>query len=305
MGCACAVGGITLESKGKANSGFPLCQETYPLTIDTDIVLPINEEKFLLGGKDEIQIFDLPTKKITTYSKEHKGRINCIIKLSNGNFATAGQDKLIKIWDLTKNESLMTLTGHTSMIWTINEIKNNKLISGSSDKTCKIWDLNEKKEEYELYKGNEEISVTIQLKNGKVLICCGKKLIQFNIENKKVEKSLNVPKGIWSIIELSNGDLVAGLGYGIIIIIGCENELKIKNTLSDGHTKSVSSLIELENGKVVSASDSENDMILWDLKNQSVKYIIQGHTNCIRSLAVISGNKFVSVSKDKSLKIWE
>ena len=305
MGCACAAGGKTFESKGKANSGFPLCQESIPLTTEIEVVLPINDENFILGGKDEIQILDLTKKEMKPYSKEHKGRINCIIKLSNGNIATAGQDKLIKIWDLTKNESLITLTGHTSMIWTINEIKENKLISGSSDKTCKIWDLNTKKEECELYKGNEEISVTIQLKNEKVLICCGRKLLQFDIKTKKEEKSLDVGKGIWSIVELFNGDIAAGLGDGTIIVIGCENELKIKNTLNEGHTKSVSSLIELENGKIVSASDNENDMILWDVKDQSVKYIIQGHTDFVKSLALISGKKFVSVSKDKTLRIWE
>ena len=55
---------------------------------------------------------------------------------------------------------------------------------------------------------------------------------------------------------------------------------------------------------MVTSSD-ENNMILWNLNDPEVKYIIEGHTNNVSCLTHLSGNKFVSVSLEKTLKIWE
>jgi WD40 repeat protein len=68
-----------------------------------------------------------------------------LIKLSNGQIASGGQDNTIKIWDIDKKELLYTLEGHTSIIWEIRELEKNKLISASDDNKSKIWDLNTKK----------------------------------------------------------------------------------------------------------------------------------------------------------------
>ena len=71
-----------------------------------------------------------------------------------------------------------------------------------------------------------------------------------------------------------------------------------------GHEKSVNSIIELNNHKLVSAAD-ENNMILWNLNDPEAKYFIQGHTNKVSNVVNLEGNKFLSVSLDQTLKIWE
>ena len=60
----------------------------------------------------------------------------------------------------------------------------------------------------------------------------------------------------------------------------------------------------MDNQKLVTAAD-ENNMILWDLKDPEAKYFIEGHTNMVSCLTLLEGNKFISVSKDKTLKVWE
>ena len=190
------------------------------------------------------------------------------------------------------------------MIWTMCEIQGNKLITGGSDKIVKIWDVNTKKEEGEFYKGDTEISVSLQLKSGKIILCCGSKLLLFDFKTKKEEKKLDIPSGVWAILQLKNEDIVAGLGNGNVVVID-EKEFKIKKTFDNGHKRSVTCVIELDNNKIVSACDTENDMILWDLEDPTKKYIIQGHTNVVLALTFISGKKFASTSDDKTLKIWE
>ena len=292
----------TLDTQGKENKGFPVCRMTIELSKLVDSMAAYDEHTIILGARDELQILDCSKKSITPLSKEHKGRINCVIKLSNNEIVTAGQDKNIKVWKIDKNESLMTLTGHKSMIWCINEIKGNKLISGSSDNTAIIWNLNEKKFDFELFK-DKEISVAIQLKTGKVLLCSSDKLILFELETKKQLTSYEIKPGVWCIRELSNGNVAAGYGNGDIAILEIGKEIIVK-TLLKGHKKTINSIIELDNHKLVSSSD-ENDMILWDLADPESKYIIKGHSNNIACLAYLKGTQFASVSLDKTLKIWE
>ena len=97
--------------------------------------------------------------------------------------------------------------------------------------------------------------------------------------------------------------MAAGFGNGDIGILEVGNEIKVKLTLK-GHKKTANSILELDNHKLVSCSD-ENNMILWDLTDPDAKYFIEGHTDYVTALTHINGNKFASVSRDKTLKIWE
>ena len=299
MGCA---SGRTVEGTGKENKGFPVCRKTIELQKLVDSMVAYDQNRIILGAKDELQILNIDEGVITSLSTEHKGRINCMIKLSNNEIVTSGQDKTIKVWTIDNKNSLETLAGHKSMIWCINEIKGDKIISGSSDNSALIWDLKSKKLDFELYK-DKEISVAIQLKTGNVLLCSSDKLILFDLKTKKQLTNFEIKPGVWSLRELSDGTVAAGFGNGDIGILEVGNEIKVKLTLK-GHKKTVNSIIELGNHKLVSSSD-ENNLILWDLTDPEAKYFIEGHTENVTALTHINGNKFASVSKDKTLKIWE
>ena len=303
MGCGQSRAVEGEEGKNnKSHNTFPTCRKSIDLEKLVDSMVAHDPQKIFLGAKDELQLLDLKTDTISSFSKEHKGRINVLIKLKDGRIVSGGQDKLIKVWDINSKESLMTLEGHQSMIWSVNEINGNKLISGASDKRALIWDLNAKKLDFELYK-DKEITVVLQLKNGKVLVCSENNLCLFDLESKKILTRTEIAKGIWSIRELSNGYVAIGQGNGDISILEIGNEIKIKLVLK-GHKKSINSIIELDNHKLVSSSD-ENNMILWNLKDPEAKYFIEGHTKNVCGLVHLGGNKFASVSKDNTLKVWE
>jgi WD40 repeat protein len=253
---------------------------------------------------EELQLFDFKSKSITQISKDHTGRINCLIKLSDGRLASGSQDNTIKIWDIKKKELIFTLKGHTSIIWDIRELEGNKLISASDDHKSKIWDLTSKKELYTLFSGHRQISGIAVLKNNKVIIASGKILMLFNLKTKEQESCLEIKKGVWTIRELYNGDVAAGIGNGALYIIQVTDELIIKTMFLEGHKRAISNIIELDNHKIVTSSD-ENDLILWDPNDPESMYLIKGHTNFVSCLGFISGKRFASASRDNTLKIWE
>ena len=304
MGCCSQ---RTIEGSKIVNNGFPVCILTIPLSDERgDIgeigaLAPLNDKKLVLGGKDKLYLFDGESKQISTISDKHKGRVNCLIKLSNGQIASGGQDNTIKIWDIDKKELLYTLEGHTSIIWEIRELEKNKLISASDDNKSKIWDLNTKKS-VDLCKSNRHISGIAVLKNNKVVLASGKNIFLYDLETKQQESFLDI--SIWSLKELSNGDVAAGLGNGLFYTIEVTDELLIKTKFPRGHNKTINYIIELDNHKIVTSSD-ENDLVVWDPSDPESMYYLKGHTDVVTCLCFISGTRFASTSRDKTLKIWE
>ena len=291
----------TIERKKPPNSGYPVCRITVPLTTEIDSMAALNNDKIVLGANKELQLYEGENKEISVISKEHKNRINCLIKLSNGNVASGGQDTTIKLWDIDKKELLYTLTGHTSIVWDIRELEDNKIMSASDDNTSKIWDLNTKQSE-EFCKNTRHISSIALLKNNKVLLASGKNIFLYDLKTKQQESFLDI--SVWCLRELSNGDVACGLGNGLLYIVTVTDEILVKTKFPRGHNQTINSIIELENHKIVTASD-ENDLILWDPNDPDSMYLLKGHTDIVTSLCYISGNRFASASRDKTLKIWE
>jgi len=298
MGCG---HGRTVENKQNENKGYPVCRLTIPLTLEIDAIAALNDNKLVLGAKNELQLFEEENKSITQISKDFKGRINCLIKLSNGNVASGGQDCTIKIWDIDKKEIISTLTGHTSMIWEIRELDNNQLISASDDNKSKIWNLKTKKNEDFCKCSRHVSSIALLKKTNKVVIASGKNIFLYDLKTKQQESFLDI--SVWSLKELSNGDIAAGLGNGLLYIIQVTDELLVKTKFPQGHKKTINFIIELDNHKIVTSSD-ENDLIVWDPSDIESIYFLKGHTDIVTSLCFISGTKFASTSRDKTLKIW-
>ena len=297
MGCSSEK---TKEILVQENKGYPVCRLSIPITSEVDSMLSYDSKHLLLGGLNELLIFDFNTKEVSLISKEIKRRINCLIKLPDGKVASGGQDSKIKIWDINKKECVDTLEGHTSMIWDIKYV-DNQIISASDDNSSKIWNLEDKSSK-NLFHSKRHISCVAILPNNKVLLAAAKNLLLFDLKTKQQESFLELKA--WTILALKNGDVAAGLGNGLLYILQITDEIKIKTQFARGHNATINTIIELKNEKLVTCSD-ENDLILWDKTDPESIYFIKGHTDKIRCLCYIEENKFATVGYDNFLKIWE
>lgn len=70
--------------------------------------------------------------QINSYENAHDGNIQCVKVLKNGNFATAGSDNLVKIWNANTYSLISTLSRHTFSVNVLEVLSNGVLVSGSS-----------------------------------------------------------------------------------------------------------------------------------------------------------------------------
>ena len=59
MGCSSE---RTIEGNKPLNKGYPECRLTIPLTKDIDSMTAINDNKLVLGAKNELQLFESERK---------------------------------------------------------------------------------------------------------------------------------------------------------------------------------------------------------------------------------------------------
>merc|ERR1719188_1023390 len=116
----------------------------------------IDEVLFLACAGDvnhDIEVFNTETNEVAYSLSGHTHDIYTLTVYYQDNqcfLVSGGQDKLIKIWDLSTLECKDTLEGHFGVIAHVRSLVvyeiNEKLYlaSGSNDNTVKIWDLQEK-----------------------------------------------------------------------------------------------------------------------------------------------------------------
>lgn len=84
-------------------------------------------------------VWDLSTGNQLCVLDGHKPSVLCVLALNNGNYATGGADKLIKLWD-KDGKCYKELNGHTDVVRKLVE-SDLGIGSSSNDGSVRVWDL--------------------------------------------------------------------------------------------------------------------------------------------------------------------
>lgn len=109
-----------------------------------------SDGRMMLSCSDDktVILWNLETgKKKVFYG--HKKRVWSVCFIDGQQFASAGEENDIYIWDFNKDKPVGYLQGHEGWIWDITySTSKGLLVSASEDKKCKLWNVKERIEAY-------------------------------------------------------------------------------------------------------------------------------------------------------------
>lgn len=303
MGCG---GSKTKDREKSVKCGNYNLSVSYTLNESEPILAvgALDETKIIYGLKGKLKKFNNKTKEATDFSSEHQNRIDGIKFLKSKLMLTFAQDKLIKIWDINKNESLFTLTGHTSLIWDVIELEDGRLASTGDDQKLLIWNLNTKALDFALSEGKVTFAYLVQLSNKQIVTSGGnnKKLMFWDLGTKSMTDSIELDQKLWGLALISGERLAIGCGDGEIKIFNVSD--KTTAFILQNEIKTcVSSVSELEPGWLMSTTES-NSLFVWNLNQPGDKFVLDSHSQPITGACKISDKVICTVGKDNALKIW-
>ena len=261
--------------------------------------------------QEQNNISSINYKNIKTL-KGNEECISCLIKLENNNLATGSYDGLIKIWDITKEESkaLIMIKKAIGTAFCLLEFEQGKLLGGTNANLINLWDIN-------------DINITDPIHNFEkhylwvqALVKCDEnhfasasndtKIIIWNYSTKKYENTLEGHSDcILDMIILQNGYLCSASADKTIRIWDWKN-LKSLFYFNAHYNKYVKCILELNNKYLITGSE-DNTIGIWEEKSgnyENIKFLKE-HTSPVRGLCQINDNYFASGSFDNKIKIWD
>ncbi|MDJ0729185.1 MAG: hypothetical protein QNJ33_04255 [Crocosphaera sp.] len=189
--------------------------------------------------------------------------------------ASAGGDRLIKLWQLNWSEKYQDLTikhfanlkGHDDKVYTIDFSPDNQTLasgSGEKDNTIKLWDINTKK--------------------------CKETLAEQQRPIKSVRFS-------------HSGEYLASASEDGTIQLWEIKENKVKPYLNLNHKEQVNSVSFREDDQVLASGGNDNTVKLWSLEGDLLK-TFRGHRDWVRYVEFSPNGKILaSASDDNTIKL--
>lgn len=215
-----------------------------------------------------------------------------MIELSNGNLASASDDKTIKIWNTQSEQLLHSFEGHTDLVFGLEQLSNDGVFaSGSRDQTIKIWNANTRELMKTIVFG-ENIRSFIWLRNGNLAVIVQSKLKILNSDTELVIQT--IPNDNFEFMWLlPDGNLIIAQTDSNISIWDV-NRWELLRTLR-GHKKEIYSMELLDDGCLVSGSE-DGEIKIWDpIKGRLLKSI-KVDDEAVRSVVSLRNGRIVSVS---------
>ena len=271
-------------------------------------VLVIGDKLLIGGGPSLFETWSIKDGKRLDSWGGHKGVVNAVAALPNGELLSAGQDgvlinwrkgqiaqrrqgavtalvmsrdhkqglsagldQIVKLWSWDKTDPIRVLKGHTGPVTSLGLAANGKwACSGSGDRTVKTWDLRAGKEIATLSGHSEGIN--------SVAISPDERWIASASEDATIR--------VWPVID---GKLDPD--REIIVL--------------EGHKKAVACLTFAPDGKTLVSGSQDQTLKIWDWAKEKVVRTLGGHKNWVTSILFVDEHTLLSTSDDLSVCWWE
>ncbi len=225
------------------------------------------EEYFILAGTSEndIALWNINDNNCKYKFKGHNGWVNSLAKCNEKIFASASNDKTIRIWNYKEKIIMLTLNTDFSVLSLI-KLKDGSLCSSEDDELIKIWNWENGECIYNLIGHQKRVRSICQLEDGNIISGDDDRRII-------IWKNNNIFK---------------------ILLEGHTNSIRTLCQIDDNHFASGS----IDN--TIKIWDYKTYKCVQTLESKD-----GGHSSNITNIIKLKNNMFASSSCDKTIKIWK
>jgi eukaryotic-like serine/threonine-protein kinase len=229
--------------------------------------------------------------------------------------ATAGWDRVVRIWDATTLNELIPLTGHAGPVRCIAYSPNgSQLYSGGHDGRVRCWNgtpLPElsRREPLHTFAGHENAVYALALSaDGRRLISAGEDYTVRAWDVATGESALTYRKHAYAIYALSmrgDGSAVASAGDDQIIRIWCPENGEDLAQLR-GHTAPISSVAFHPDGVRLASGSQDGTVRLWDTRTGVQIQELLRSDEFIYSVAYSADGRLLAAGGDSGpIRVWD
>jgi WD40 repeat protein len=240
----------------------------------------------------------------------HAGGINCVACSPDARrLASAGDDGIIRLWDVATGQEVQKLLGHQGKVYSIVFSNQGRQIASlGQDQTARIWDLGAGRDHFTFpAKAREATNVVAFSHDGRRLAVPTDDQ-HVTIWDTGTGKELNGLQGglerLWCLAYSPDGARLAGVdNRGLVRIWDAEkgNEL-----LSLRSSEPLLKVAFSPDGRRLATAGASTTIRVWDAKTGLEILTLAGHNAWVRSIAFSpDGRQLASASDDRTAKLWE
>jgi pre-mRNA-processing factor 19 len=259
-------------------------------------------------------------QSIGSLHKSDPSGVNSVV-LSRQNpsqFLTAGNDKIVQIYDSTTSKIVASLSGHTKKVHRAvfrEDEASTLVVSASADKTSRVWSLDSASGQYapkhtfKVHKG-EVTGLSIHPTKGLLGLCSADKTYSINDLStfKTLYHASSVGESYRSSLFHPDGLLYAlGTTSGVIQIFDIRSGSLAASLGSSDSPYTINSLSFSENGYHLLAPGAPSVVNIWDLRHISVAHSINlGDDFKVNAVKYdLAAGSFLGIAGNQGLRVYQ
>lgn len=199
----------------------------------------------------------------------HSDAVQDVVMSSDGSFALSGSwDKTLRLWDLTRGETVRKFTGHEKDVYSVAFSSDNRqIVSSGRDKSIKLWNT---------------------------LAEC-----KYSISDQQHTDWVSAVKFSPSVKQ----SLIVSCGWDGLVKVWNLQTCKLKTDLI-GHKCALRTVTISPDGSLCASGGRDGYAMLWDVNEGKHLYSLEAGC-CINHLCFSPCNYWLCAATDTSVKIWD